>query len=322
MKLEVSGATTAHTFPVGLPGGHVVHFVVAKRTWRVDRGALVPHEAPLDVFIKDTEVDGRLHTGDQLLAKARCDVVVLGDAVTGRAVQAAEVSVRVPGMAKTLHVTGDRTWQRGFLGRVRASEPGWFERMPLTWARAYGGKGIADDEGTELPFPANPDGRGFIVPGQKQRVDGAPLPNLEWPDQKVSTWDQQPEPAGFAFYPRTWALRLIGAVTPGRKGSTPTIERKAFQQAHPALEVPGFPRGRAEVLGASASPFAVELEDPGVQVDLMRPKGAVSLPLTWDLLVLEPEASRVVAVGRTAFRYDPDQDWAAHVQVRGPGGAR
>lgn len=96
----------------------------------------------------------------------------------GKPCPACAVRARVAGREKTLFAFGDRYWE----GRT-ASEPVPFTRMPIDWSRAYGGPG----------FALNPAGRG-ADPGAEAPI---PLPNIEYPDARLTRPDQPGRPAGF-----------------------------------------------------------------------------------------------------------------------------
>lgn len=93
-------------------------------------------------------------------------------------VQAMAVRARVGAREKKLLVFGDRQWE----GR-QASTPQAYTQMPLAWSRAYGGPGFAE----------NLEGRGFAT----EQADGLALPNLEYPDDRVTRPGQAVRPAGF-----------------------------------------------------------------------------------------------------------------------------
>lgn len=91
---------------------------------------------------------------------------------------AVAVRAELAGVSKTVFAFGDRYW----IDRRTASAPVAFERMPLTWTRAYGGE----------DFPANLVGKG------RKPVEGVNwLPNLELPDSRLGAENQAIEPAGF-----------------------------------------------------------------------------------------------------------------------------
>lgn len=117
--------------------------------------------------------------------KAGTDVIVRGHAV------AAEVAIRVGQLEQRLRITGDRTWEKGWLG-IRPSAPAAWERMPLTWERAFGGR---DSDAVEA---RNPLGCGFR---RKKSAfsEGLRLPNLEHPEHPLTRWGQTPPPVGCGF---------------------------------------------------------------------------------------------------------------------------
>ncbi len=126
---------------------------------------------------------------DEAMIKKQGEVLVGGSAYAKAGQPAAAVTVRVRvGAApaylvdKELTVIGDRRWELAGM-----TPPAPFERMPLTWERAFGGEG----------FDANPVGRGV----KPVDVDGKkvhPLPNVEDPKRMVKSASDKPSPAGFA----------------------------------------------------------------------------------------------------------------------------
>jgi uncharacterized protein YjbI with pentapeptide repeats len=117
---------------------------------------------------------------DEGVSKLTPEFLVHGHAYpTAERPNACAVRVKLAGKEKTVLVFGDRYWDGN-----RASEPKTFEKMPLTWDRAYGG---AD-------FAANPTGKGRLA------VDGVVwLPNLEMPRSRLLKPDQIVNPVGFGL---------------------------------------------------------------------------------------------------------------------------
>ena len=117
---------------------------------------------------------------DEGVSKLTPEFLVHGHAYpTAERPNACAVRVKLAGKEKTVLVFGDRYWDG-----ARATEPKAFEKMPLSWDRAYGG---AD-------YAANPVGKG------RAARDGVVwLPNLEMPRARILKPDQRVDPTGFGL---------------------------------------------------------------------------------------------------------------------------
>jgi uncharacterized protein YjbI with pentapeptide repeats len=117
------------------------------------------------------------------IPKAKAEFLASGYAFPpgGKPSPACTVRIALGDREKTLNVFGDRHWK---LGTISRPEP--FEKMPLVWARAYGGQGFAD----------NPLGRGFkAVAGKQGKI--RMLPNLQYATDTLYDPDIGIKPAGF-----------------------------------------------------------------------------------------------------------------------------
>jgi uncharacterized protein YjbI with pentapeptide repeats len=161
--------TVMAMFPFGAPR-HLTHEV---SLWKTAMGALPPGSV-LDLG----------------MPKPRGELLVSGSAFApGKVARpVCAVRARLGAIDKTLYVIGDRRW--GFGG---ATEPEPFLTMPITWERAFGGEGYAE----------NPLGVGL----SKGDGEGRPLPNIEDPARLVKTPGDRPPPAGFGAYDITWPQR-------------------------------------------------------------------------------------------------------------------
>jgi uncharacterized protein YjbI with pentapeptide repeats len=113
-------------------------------------------------------------------------------APNGTSVTADSVRMKLGKIDKVLLVYGNRYW-RVLLG---PTEPEPIREMPLDYSNAFGGKGYAK----------NPIGKGMVdvdVFGEMRR----PLPNVEHPDQVMSSSGQKPDPAGFGPLDMAWEFR-------------------------------------------------------------------------------------------------------------------
>ena len=148
------------------------------------------------------------YEADLLGIKPTSDVLVCGDAVApkGKRVTALDVLLRVGHINKQLRVTGDRVWERGLLGGVTMSAPKPFERMPITYERAYGGWDRSSSAVQHHRLDdRNPVGTGFAV--RVENCPGLPLPNIEQPDALIRTWTDRPSPAGLNAIDCAWSPR-------------------------------------------------------------------------------------------------------------------
>ena len=168
----------------------LMHAAVLTRVrYRCDRhGKLAPvlvgePDALTELRSKSVEDDYGVLEADIPFPRAATDVIIFADAAAPRPTQSMTVGVRVGPYQQSLLVTGDRTWQRGPRGLV-PSAPQPFERMPLTYSRAYGGK--ARSSHGELANPSNPLGRGYYL-DEASAVDN-PLPNIEDPRHPIKRW--------------------------------------------------------------------------------------------------------------------------------------
>jgi hypothetical protein len=141
---------------------------------------------------------------DLVRTKQTTDVLLIGHAYApqGQRTKACEVALRVGSLVKQLTVTGDRKW----IGSTM-SDPLPFARMPITYERAYGG---FDPQQRETQSPLwdvrNPVGTGFAK--SAAAADGQRLPNIEYPDQRIKSWNDRPQPAGFGPICTHWQPRV------------------------------------------------------------------------------------------------------------------
>jgi hypothetical protein len=158
---------------------------------------------------------------DVSLYKPHTDLIVNGHAIAvGRkAVTGCEASVAYQGrILRRLKVLGDRVWRRSIRG-WSLSDPLRFETMPITYARAYGGKDAAGAEARNLI------GTGYATqPGAD--FEGMRAPNIEDPAQLIQQPSDRPTPAGLGVVSRasSWRARYAG-----------TYDAKWLDEGYPLL---------------------------------------------------------------------------------------
>ncbi|MBI4952950.1 MAG: DUF2169 domain-containing protein, partial [Myxococcales bacterium] len=252
-----------------------------------------------DVHADDDPEAPLLHPSDLALVKPRVDVAVVGHAYApGGAATAMRVSLRVgSALERTVAVLGDRTWRRGVLGES-PSEPASFDRIPLTWQRAFGGPG----------HPANPHGVGF----RGATRDGRALPNVERPERLLTRAGDEVPPAGLAPLPATHPARLALVGTYDAewlRTRWPCFARDFdaafFQAAPPELQLESL-RGDEpfELTGLAPDRASLCGRLPGVRARAFAQRTAeadgalVEVPLRLDTLLFAPDAGTLTLVWR------------------------
>ena len=131
---------------------------------------------------------------DAGLPKTGAEFLMIGEACApgGEPVTGLEVSVRVGGLAKTLHVYGERYW----LDSQRVSDLRTFTRWPLTWEQAWGGPKVAE----------NPVGRG-TAPEQTAAGPLLAIPPVQHPEHPCNSPKSSSLPVCFGPVPPMWPQR-------------------------------------------------------------------------------------------------------------------
>jgi len=229
--------------------------VVVKRSYRLIENRLVVDDVqdPIHddaLYESDEATAPILWDNDHFAFKDLCDVVVRGHACPGEApCREAYVGVRWKDGERWIRVYGDRHLERSPGGGWSFSQAESFERLPVTWSRAYGGcdRVVLERDGdpvaeafatvredcdfsdsTPCHYPRNPLGVGYYLEAASARA-GDPLPNLEFaddpftPERLISAgaggWPAQPLPAACDWVDQGWFPRCayLGlSVPPGR----------------------------------------------------------------------------------------------------------
>ncbi|HSN97582.1 MAG TPA: DUF2169 domain-containing protein, partial [Candidatus Nanopelagicales bacterium] len=236
--------------------------------------------------------------------KPATDVVLLGHAHARHATEA-QVVFRVGPVGKALRVVGDRSWVRS-AGAVAPTRPLPFDRMPLTYERAFGGWDRSDPDPTKHTFePRNPVGVGFRAPHARFE-EGVQLPNLEDPTDPLQRWGQVVTPVGVGFTSPNWQPRASFAGTYDEAWSKERMpllprdfDRRFFNAASPGLVAPGYLRGDEPVLveGASAQ-GRLSFRLPGLKAPRCRAslvgREDAEVELKLDTVIVDTDEDRVV----------------------------
>jgi hypothetical protein len=252
-------------------------------------------------------------SSDVGLMKPGTDVLLVGHAYGpgGRRTIQADVSLTVGSIRKLVRVTGDRLWRAG-AGGAEMSSPEPFDRMPLVWERAFGGW----DRNSKGPSqePRNPVGAGFRLSDGERPLNGLRVPNLEDPAAPISSWKDRPPPACFAPVAAFWEPRRSFAGTYDERWQRERapflpddFDPRFFQLAPPGLVAPTYLQGTepVEVRGASPSGL-LRFQLPGVAVKItyLLDRAPQVRPAHLDLVLIEPDAARVVLLWRAVLACD------------------
>ncbi len=126
---------------------------------------------------------------------------------------------------QSIKALGPRVWWKGVMGKLKATEPRPFQRVEMSWELAYGGmvhlpNMAMEHEGEQILVPDHDEGWVMNMIGTGFYLDEAmavdsPLPQLEDPEQLISSWDDRPEPVCFAPYPLSGGLRAASLIEDG-----------------------------------------------------------------------------------------------------------
>jgi hypothetical protein len=279
----------------------------------VENGRLVPAEeqAPVNfsgTFWGDADTSSYKFEPECAFMKPATDVVLLGHAHTlGARANELSVGLQVGPVQKVVVVIGDRVWERGLAGgaRMTAAQP--FERMPLTYERAFGGWDRHDPNQAACDL-RNPVGTGYLVRWNDR--PGVALPNLEDPRNRIRSVSDRPAPAGFGFVSPHWQPRASFAGTydaawvSSRRPLLPRdFDRRFLNAASPGLVAPGYLVGNEPVTVVNASARGrLDFRLPGVpapRVDItLRDAGTQIVPTHLDTVIVDTDSHRVSLIWR------------------------
>jgi hypothetical protein len=142
------------------------------------------------------------YEADLVLTKKTTDVIVVGHAYAPGGKPATEIDVgfRAGPVQKVLRVFGDREW--GVLG---PTSPKPFTKMPIVYERTFGGVDHKSSNPDRDWDWRNPVGCGYAI--SKSHLDQRAVPNIEWRDRPIRSWDDRPPPAGFGAIASHWLPR-------------------------------------------------------------------------------------------------------------------
>ncbi|WP_020408523.1 DUF2169 family type VI secretion system accessory protein [Hahella ganghwensis] len=242
-----------------------VYTVLLKATYDIIDTAqlrLAEEQAPLILageYYGDPETTSLKYEPECTLTKLGTDVVLVGHAYPESPQhRQTKVGIRLGSLQKTAIVFGDRVWENR--SNPTASLPQPFDKMPLCWENAFGGRDLRVVEPDLPSFEArNPVGKGY-ADKKLGLPDNLLLPNIEDPNHLIQDWKDRPAPCGFGFVSPHWQPRCQYAGTydeqwdANRKPLLPTdFNRRFFSAADSALQAQGYLQGNEEVIIVNAS---------------------------------------------------------------------
>jgi len=292
--------------------------VLVKTSFRLSTGA--PLEAPEPIRLADRLAPSGavLFPGELSPSKAGTDIVCAGNvyAPGGKPCRSCAASLRVGTTRAAAQAFGRRRWER-VRGELRASEPEPFDRVPLGFERAYGGRGYA----------RNPLGLGFWDRSQSESAEGLELPQLERADDApIASPDDCRLPAGFSAVPPQWEPRRSFAGTYDdcwKRRRAPLLpddfDDRFFQVGQVASARPLLGGEPVELVNLTASGVFVG-SLPRVLVRMLidgAPATRRRQPVrpALDLVVLEPDADRVSLVVRMSLDVSGQLDRLPAVRI-------
>jgi hypothetical protein len=266
--------------------------------------------------------------GDAHFEKSGVSVCATGHVYAPRGeAKSADATLLVGEHTYRVRAFGVRVWQESLLGdRLTPTTPLPFQRVPMTWEKAYGGTikrpaSVINAEGEELivppheeAFALNQIGTGYY-PERRLAID-QPLPQLEDPEHLIQSPKDHPEPVCFAPYSLGGGLRASFLMRDGLPDLT--LASRMFSRAAPRTTFGELlPGTRIELAGMrpAAELLAFELPAPPCAAEVHL-EGQIS-PLSFrvDALDIDAEAARVRVVYRARFRYGLVQHERRHVRL-------
>jgi hypothetical protein len=221
-----------------------------------------------------------------------------------------DVQIAVGPIRKRLRVFGDRTWERRLVGGITRSDPQPFESMPIHYERAFGGwDRTATDPADHRFEPRNPVGTGFAI--RSDHCPGLRLPNVEYPDQLIDSWKQNPRPASLTAVECHWSPRRELAGTYDAKWRLERLplwaedfDQRYHHCAPTDQQVPGFLRGGEMVELIHLSPagrlvFTLPRRYPFFRTRFGSERVEHRAQLC--TVIMEPDVPRVIMVWQTSL---------------------
>ncbi len=245
--------------PGNAPDGAPILSVLGKKTFKFENGKTAVEDTEEQIpFLEADEywgqgnpqTDAMKLESDLIAYKPMTDVVLiaLAHAPKGIPVPQLDVGVQVGTARKIFRVFGDRKVIVTGTG-INFSPPAPFDRMPLEYSLAYGGKDDKSDDGIPYVYPRNPVGKGFVVKNNAKALQNMLLPNIEDPQRLLTPqnlvvgsydrWKLYPEPMGIGYTSKNFYPRYTLAGLPPDHQASAEMERQRSLQKMPTVGTGG-----------------------------------------------------------------------------------
>lgn len=283
----------------------IMSTVICKCAWSITPDRILKPIAPPEIFHEDTEIDGHTIDGDVFPVKQGCDFAIVGEAHApgGRPVPSMRVEARVGNRSSAMKIYGDRVWVPSSRGGFVASDPIPFTTMPLTYARAFGGRCPSKHEGFQDLHPPNPDGCGYA--SDPETVASTRLPNVEIESQLIGDWRERPPVAGWGPVARGHGLRGARGIDVNIEAQTTHLEPLAFNCAHPWWMLDEYPAGTpVQIAGLDPEGvLAFTLPKLELHVELALAERKFAFPIVVDTVLIFASKRELWISARCAFVY-------------------
>ncbi|NMG36500.1 DUF2169 domain-containing protein [Azoarcus sp. TTM-91] len=300
------------------PDGTESAFLAVKASFDLSSGVprLAKRQANFlatDVYWGDPGQTSLRAAADITLCKPATDILLLGRAVSPTGpVRSMDVDIQVGPLQRRLRVFGNRHWMRTEQGWAISSPEG-FERMPLRWELAFGGRAPAGADAATEYDRRNPVGRGFVSSSEDD-IAGRPLPNIEDPAALIAVPADRPLPACCApvapgWMPRlTWAGTYDDAWQAQRAPYLPLdFDPRFFNVAPPGLVTAEHLVGgeAVSIVGCSAgAPLQFTLPQLVIELQWDFDGRRIPAQARLDTVLIEPDQSRLQMVWRSQLAVD------------------
>ncbi|NLL15555.1 MAG: DUF2169 domain-containing protein [Fibrobacter sp.] len=300
------------------PDGKPVLSVLAKKTYTICPGQIIPAQMQPPLNTSDIYADPANPLGSEILEesdlipwKQNTDIIVLSRAYSPKGKKAfyLDCEVQIGPVQKKIRVFGERKIKSGLVRGLRFTDPIPYQQKGLGWTNAYGGVAKSKD-GTLLPYPPNPIGRGFYIKRGFENYSEIQVPNLEDPEiplqphdlilRKFDDWKKAPKPVCFGWAKPGFFPRFSFAVNP-------TPDFRFFQGASEGLcnhILGGDEHVKLTYMDPQKPVFEFDLPNEKPVVTILINNSPVELTSVLQTLLINKENNCLFMVWRASFQYN------------------